>query len=65
MCHGTADDLIPEPWGKETFSKLSNFGVVGEYYSFPGLSHELNTKELLQLSSWINQRIPEKERKPE
>lgn len=61
MCHGTADDLIPEPWGKETFTSLTKHGVVGEYTVLPNVFHELDKKELIKLSSWIQQRIPEKE----
>ncbi|XP_034238807.1 lysophospholipase-like protein 1 [Thrips palmi] len=61
MCHGSADDLIPEPWGKETFTNLTKLGVVGEYNLLPNVFHELDKKELAKLSSWILERIPEKD----
>lgn len=61
MCHGTADDLIPEAWGKETYINLTKLGVVGEYNILPNVFHELDKKELIKLSSWIQQVIPEKE----
>ncbi|KAE8746425.1 hypothetical protein FOCC_FOCC006920, partial [Frankliniella occidentalis] len=46
MCHGTADDLILEQWGKETYASLSKLGVPGEYNLLPNVSHELDRKEL-------------------
>ncbi|KAK3931830.1 Lysophospholipase-like protein 1 [Frankliniella fusca] len=60
MCHGTADDLILEQWGKETYSNLSKLGVRGEYNLLPNVAHELDRKELAKLSSWIMEQVPEK-----
>ncbi|KAJ1528683.1 hypothetical protein ONE63_007077 [Megalurothrips usitatus] len=59
MCHGTADDLIVEPWGKDTFTNLTKYGVKGEYHVLPHVAHELDRKELERLSIWIQEKVPQ------
>ena len=64
MCHGTTDNLVLEPWAKDTFTNLSRLGVQGEYHLLPNVSHELDRKEFHKLYSWLLTKIPEKESSP-
>ncbi|XP_028902957.1 lysophospholipase-like protein 1 isoform X1 [Ornithorhynchus anatinus] len=59
QCHGTADELVPHSWGRETNSRLRSLGVTTTFHSFPRLNHELNRDELEQLKSWIVKKLPE------
>ncbi|CAG7834586.1 unnamed protein product, partial [Allacma fusca] len=33
MSHGTHDPLVLHSWGKSTFSKLTDHGVPGQFYT--------------------------------
>ncbi|KAK3092540.1 hypothetical protein FSP39_004166 [Pinctada imbricata] len=58
QCHGTKDELVSEAWGKETYDKLTELGVKGEYHTFD-IFHEFNKREILMLREWILKLLPE------
>jgi acetyl esterase/lipase len=58
MCHGDRDTLIPHEWGQYTFNRLKQLGVHGEFHTLHNSLHEMKEKELQQLYSWINRRLP-------
>ncbi|KAK7504174.1 hypothetical protein BaRGS_00004478 [Batillaria attramentaria] len=57
--HGEEDDLVRFNWGKDTFTKLQNHGVQGEFVPVPNLGHTLNKNIALSVREWILKRLPE------
>lgn len=58
MCHGDRDMLVPLSWGKNSYEKLTDLGVKGEFISVKNTMHELKKTELQALLVWINKIIP-------
>lgn len=58
MFHGDRDTLVPIEWGKQTFEKLTELGVKGEFVPLRNTLHELKTREITQLNEWINTNLP-------
>ncbi|KAL3277051.1 hypothetical protein HHI36_012412 [Cryptolaemus montrouzieri] len=59
MCHGNKDDMVPITWGKNTFDKLEQLGVKGEFIELQNTFHELKSKEISSLLSWIEKLLPD------
>lgn len=58
MFHGDRDTLVPMDWGRNTFDKLTELGVQGEFVPLRNTLHELKTREITQLIEWINANLP-------
>lgn len=58
MFHGDRDTLVPMDWGRNTFDKLTELGVQGEFVPLRNTLHELKTREITQLIEWINTNLP-------
>lgn len=59
MSHGINDSLVKYNWGQNTYAQIRKVGVKTEFYSYPGMGHELNGENLKLLKSWISERVPE------
>lgn len=57
MAHGTRDQLVLYQWGAETFNKLQECGVRGNFHTFKYV-HEIGTEELIMLRDWIDGQLP-------
>jgi phospholipase/carboxylesterase len=49
---------VPLEWGKRTFDKLTQCGVVGEFVPIKNTLHELKRSELLELEKWLKDLLP-------
>lgn len=58
MYHGERDSLVPCEWGKRTYDKLTSFGVQGDFITLKNATHELKTKEILEIQEWIAKLLP-------
>ncbi|KAL7641106.1 UNVERIFIED_CONTAM: hypothetical protein RMT77_008243 [Armadillidium vulgare] len=58
MAHGDADNDVPISWGRNTFDKITDFGVKGVFHKLPGVKHELCKEEIIFLKQWIMELIP-------
>lgn len=58
MCHGDRDTMVPLAWGRETFDRLTELNVKGEFITIPNALHELKKREIEQLFEWINITLP-------
>ncbi|XP_045187420.2 lysophospholipase-like protein 1 isoform X2 [Mercenaria mercenaria] len=57
--HGEEDSLVMYPWGQDTFKRLTELGVKGQFHSVPGVYHDLDKQTLLKLCDWINVQVPQ------
>ena len=46
-------------WGKDTYKKLTDLGVQGQFHTVPGLTHDLDKQTLLKVINWINEQVPQ------
>lgn len=58
MFHGLRDDLVPAKWGQESFDKLQEHGVKGEFVPLKNTLHELKKVEIQQIQNWIMEKLP-------
>ncbi|XP_071451282.1 lysophospholipase-like protein 1 [Hetaerina americana] len=58
MMHGDSDELVPMEWGTETLTCMQNFGIEGTMTVSNRVTHELTKEQILNLTRWINMRIP-------
>lgn len=58
MFHGTNDQLVPLKWGEESYRKLVQFGVKGNFTVLPDTEHELKRQELLSINEFILSKLP-------
>ncbi len=58
MFHGDRDRVVRPEWGSETFNKLQEIGVTGEFVMIKNTLHELKTKELVQIKDWLAKTLP-------
>ncbi|XP_002016729.2 lysophospholipase-like protein 1 [Drosophila persimilis] len=58
MFHGEGDTLVPLEWGLETFKSLQILGVNGTFQPMKNTLHELKKSSLLDLESWILEKLP-------
>ena len=58
MYHGNLDQLVPYSWGKDTYEKLRNLNVKGDFQLVENIYHEMNKKELKSLFKWIEDLLP-------
>lgn len=58
MFHGLRDDLVPAKWGQESFDKLVELGVKGEFVPLKNTLHELKKVEMQQIRTWILEKLP-------
>jgi len=59
MFHGDSDSLVPSEWGEESFKKLNELGVQGDFTILKNTFHELKKRELLDLQTWIWKKLPQ------
>ena len=59
QAHGTNDTLVRYEWGKATYDKITKLGVSGEFKTYEGMTHDMNTEEIVKLKKWILQILPE------
>ncbi|KAG8233794.1 hypothetical protein J437_LFUL008014 [Ladona fulva] len=57
--HGDADSLVPSEWGMDTFQNLKKLGVEGSFSVKKNVMHELSKEELLELTNWVNSKLPQ------
>lgn len=58
MFHGTNDQLVPLKWSEESYRKLVQFGVKGNFTVLPDTEHELKRQELLSINEFILSKLP-------
>lgn len=56
--HGDRDELVPLKWGEATVEKLKSHNVDVEFKVLKNTLHEMKTRELEEVWSWINKLIP-------
>lgn len=59
MMQGTSDDRTLCLWGEATYDKLRDVEVRGEINIYQGMEHEVNSQILVDLWSWVLNRIPD------
>lgn len=65
MSHGTHDPLALHSWGKSTFSRLTDHGVSGQFYTIRKMDHTLSYVQLQLLHNWISRVLQDKPTNPE
>lgn len=58
MFHGTDDKVVKFQWGRETFDRLQEFGVIGTFTSLNNTAHELQKSSMLEVEQWILKKLP-------
>lgn len=58
MYHGAKDKLVPLDWGKETYEKLTELGVNGNFIPLDNTLHELKKHQILDIRDWILKKLP-------
>lgn len=58
--HGEADDLVDIEWARETFNRLKELGVQGEFHVMQRLGHSINKRGMILIKEWIEKHLPEK-----
>lgn len=58
MYHGTRDELVPIKWGEDSFEKLKQLGVNGNFMVVQDAEHELRSKELHSIDKFILSKLP-------
>ncbi|ESO08045.1 hypothetical protein HELRODRAFT_75154, partial [Helobdella robusta] len=58
QAHGSKDELVLLLWGKNTNAELSKLGVDTKMNVYQNLAHQMNRKEIQDLSEWIYNVIP-------
>uniref|UniRef100_A0A2A4J2A6 palmitoyl-protein hydrolase n=1 Tax=Heliothis virescens TaxID=7102 RepID=A0A2A4J2A6_HELVI len=57
--HGDSDDLVFLEWGQETFNRLKELGVPGEFHIMERLGHSINKRGTRTIKEWIEKHLPE------
>uniref|UniRef100_A0A6B2LIL7 Phospholipase/carboxylesterase/thioesterase domain-containing protein n=1 Tax=Arcella intermedia TaxID=1963864 RepID=A0A6B2LIL7_9EUKA len=58
MCHGEDDEVVIHDWGKRSFRKLIEYGITGNFNSYPYLGHSANEQELKDCARFIKRLLP-------
>ena len=60
VVHGTADQVLPIRYGRETRDILSKLPVDLTYYEYP-MAHQVSAQSLADIDEWLKQRLDSKE----
>jgi predicted esterase len=58
MCHGSADSVVLEKWGQQSYQYLQDIGITGRYVVYPGMEHEMSNAELRDVIEFIERKLP-------
>ncbi len=58
QAHGDVDEMVPLPWGRNTFDELKDMGVKGEFHVIEHTYHEIKGREIDLLFDWITKTVP-------
>lgn len=58
MFHGDQDTLVPMDWGRQTFERLRNSGIAGEFVVTKNATHKLRKPQIERLQEWIGALLP-------
>ncbi|XP_064540848.1 lysophospholipase-like protein 1 [Drosophila montana] len=58
MFHGEDDKVVEFQWGRETFDRLQELGVIGTFTSLNDTAHELKKSSILEVEQWILKKLP-------
>lgn len=59
QAHGANDTTVKEESASQTFARLRELGVNGEYHVILNQGHELSAEQLTLLSSWVESMLPQ------
>lgn len=54
--HGTADPMVPEQLGRQSFDQLRQMGYRPQYKTYP-MGHEICAEEIADIAHWLRQTL--------